>query len=814
MNVLAELRFAWRALRHSPGFVVTGIVALSFAITVAAVVFSVVDGVLLRPLPYHQSDRLVSVFEWSDQAQSRPASYPTFRDWARESRDLSGTAFVRGRTETLMEASRSARLIVGYVSQGFFRVMGEPALLGRALALDDETTAGSGVVVLSYGFWARHFQSDRSVIGRTLDLGGSPVVVVGVMPAGFSYPGWAEAWRPLEAIITDPALAHRDQHSDSRAIARVRAGVPITTAEKELSAIEARLATAYPEESGHFTAVRFVPLIDEVVGPVRPSLATLAAAVILVLVIACVNLANVSLVRGTARAREIAVRVALGATRWRIIRQLATEALVLSAIGTVVGIALTVRVLQFIRQSAPFDLPRAAEVTMNAPVLAAIVAIGVLTAVAFGVIPAFRVSAPTLATALRSGRQISPDRRSGRALAILMVCQFAIALLLLNGAGLLVQSFRRLQAVRLGFDPEHLVALLLFPPSPRYDDPARVLALYRDLIAAVSAVPGVTSAAVENHLPLSATWVLTNLEIPGRVMADSDQALYKTVSDRFLETMRIPLVRGRWFSPSEMNAPSNAVVINEYLAKQYWPHQDPVGHAITIFRSSQARADFGQRAPSQVIGVIGDVRHFGLAQPPAPEVYLPMVVEPWPHAFLIVRTAGDPAAVQRTLAQAVTRVDPNIPLEGGGGEDGFAPVTLYLADLLAPRRYLLGLVALFGGGALLLAAVGIYGVTRSTVAQRMPEFAVRIALGASPATVLRLVLRRGIALAVIGALVGSAASIGLDRLIRSQLYETSPTDPATLLVLPLVLAAVALVASLVPAYAAARAAPATVLQAE
>lgn len=813
MNALAELRFAWRALRHSPGFVVTGIVALSFAITVAAVVFSVVDGVLLRPLPYRQSDRLVSVLEWSDQGQGRAASYPTFRDWAQQSRDLSGTAFARGRTETLVESARSARVTVGYVSPGFFRTMGEPALLGRALSSDDETTGGSGVVVLSHEFWAHHFDGDRSVIGRTIDLGGGPVVVVGVMPVGFSYPAWAEAWRPLEAIITDPALVHCDQHSDSRVIARVRTGVPIRTAEKELSAIEARLATAYPTESGHFAAVRFVPLMDEVVGTVRPSLATLAAAVILVLVIACVNLANVSLVRGTARAREIAVRVALGATRWRIIRQLATEALVLSAIGTVVGIALTVRVLQFIRHSAPFDLPRAGEVTMSGPVLAAIAAIGVLTAVAFGVLPALRVSAPALGTALRSGRQISPDRRSGRALAILMVSQFAIALLLLNGAGLLVQSFRRLQAVQLGFDPEHLVSLSLFPPSPKYDDPARVLTLYHDLIAAVTAVPGVTSAAVENHLPLSGSWITTNLEIPGRVMADSDQALYKTVSDRFLETMRIPLVRGRWFSSSEMNAPGNGVVINEYLAKQYWPHQDPVGQALTIFRSSQARADFGQRAPSQIIGVIGDVRHFGLAQPPAPEVYVPMVEEPWPHAFLIVRTAGDPAAFQRALVQAVARVDPDIPLEGSG-ENGFQPVTRYLSDLLAPRRYLLGLVALFGGGALLLAAVGIYGVTRSTVAQRMPEFAVRIALGAPPATVLRLVLRRAVVLAVIGALVGSAASVGLNRLIRSQLYDTSPTDPATLLVLPLFLAAVALVASLVPAYAAARAAPATVLQAE
>jgi predicted permease len=810
----AELRFAWRALRHSPGFVVTGIVALSFAITVVGVVFSVVEGVLLRPLPYHQSDRLVSVFEWSDQgAQARPASYLTFRDWTQQNRDLDAIAFVRAHTETLLESSRPARVTVGYASPGFFQMMGEGALVGRGLAADDETTEGSGVIVLSHEFWARHFNSDRSVIGRTIDVGGSPVVVIGVMPTGFEYPGWAEAWRPLEAIITDPALAHRDQHADSRVIARVKSGASIASAEKELSGVEARLAKEYPTESGHFTAVKFVPVLEEVVGTVRPSLAMLAVAVMLVLAIACVNLANVSLVRGTARVREVAVRVALGATRWRIVRQLATEALILSAIGTAVGIGLTIRALQFIRQSAPFDLPRAAEVRMNGPMLAAIVAIGVFTAVAFGVLPALRVSAPKLGAALRTGRQISPDRRSGRALAVLMVSQFAIALLLLNGAGLLVQSFRRLQTVRLGFDPEHLVTLSLWPPSPKYDDPARVLSLYRDLIAAASAVPGVTSAAVENHLPLSGLWIPTNLEITGRVMTDSDQALYKTVTDRFLQTMRIPLLRGRWFSASEMNAASNAVVISEQLATQYWPHQDPVGQSITIFRSSQARADFGQRAPSQIIGVIGDVHNFGLAQPPTPEVYVPMVVEPWPHAFLIVRTKGDPALLEQPLARAVTRVDPDLPLEGGGAE-GFLPVTLYLADLLAPRRYLLGLVALFGGGALLLAALGIYGVTRSTVAQRLPEFAVRIALGAPPAAVLRLVLRRGVALAVAGALIGSAASVGLDRLIGSQLYDTSPTDPATLIALPIVLAAVALLASIVPAYAAARAAPAAVLQAE
>lgn len=810
-----DFKFALRTLRKSPGFALTTVVTLALGIGATTTIFSVVDHVLLEPLSYPNSDRLVLLTQRGSEGNQRLVSYPTLADWAASSSGFEGMSYVRGTGVTIGAVAGPHHALVAFVSPGFFNLIGSRPELGRTFAPEEERPSGASVVVLSHELWASSFGSDPHVIGRTVTLDSGNAVVVGVMPPRFSIPSWAALWRPINQIIdTDPALKSRDFHADSRAIARLAPGVDAARAARLLSVVQRRIADAYPEAEAKWTGADVVPLRTAVVGNVSSALWALGAGVVLILLIACVNVANLAAVRGASRGREIAVRLALGASRNQVMRQLLVEMLALAIVGALAGVMGSYAAIGWLRTTAPFDLPRASELVVDERALGVALLLTVLTAAVFGVAPAMRAAVP-----LGSGGELlgsrsdhAGSRRQTLGRAFLSGAQFALALLLLMGGGLLAQSYRRLQEVRLGFDPNDLMALSVSPPKPKYTDAAATFALYDRLVRRLRTVPGIEEAAAVNFMPLGRAGIPTRLEVPGRTPSSDDLATYITATDGYLRTLRIPLLRGRWFSSQEMRAPGDGVVISESVAKRYWAGADPIGKSLTIFRSSQERPNFGQALPSIVIGVVSDVRQFGLEDDPDAAVYVPLSAEPWPWATLVVRENESHPAPAAVLLRAVLEVEPAFTELASETNDTFAPVVKSLSSELAPRRYVLGLVSSFSICALLLAAVGIYGVTSYSVARRTHELGIRLALGATPAGIRKTVLLRGMTPIVIGCVVGLASAFFATRLIEHLLYDTSISDPVVLASIPVLLLTVGLCASYLPARRASRVNPLVVMR--
>ena len=819
-TIRQDLRYAVRAFVRTPGYTLAATLTLALGIGATTAVFSIIDGVLLRGLPYRDPARLVGMFESRSDGGLRVPSYPTFQDWQRQSAEWGGTiegmAFIRG-TEAILRGERGPeRLLGGYVSAGFFAVMGTPALIGRTFAPDEERHGGNSVVVLSYDLWRQRFGGDPALVGKTISLGGAPTTVLGVMPRGFGYPTWANLWQPLAVIEgTDSALIKRGVHADSRAIARLRVSADSARAVAAFRTIAARLAREYPDEQANWTAVTLPPIRNELLGNVQPTLVTLGGAVLLVLLLACANVANLSLARGSAREREVYVRAALGAGRARIVRQLLTESLTLSLLGGALGVSLAVMLVRVVRQMAPTQLPRATEITVDGRVLWFALGISTFAALLAGVVPAFRATRAAVIDRLRTGSLGSVGTvRDARLRGVLVSAQFALALVLLIGAGLLVKSFRKVQAVSLGFEPSGRVAIAVFPPGDKYRDPGEAAALYQRLMASMRAVPGVRDVALVNHIPVGGGWVTSSVRVAGRVEDGTrdPQVLYRTASENYLKVMGMRLLRGRWFGADDMRSP-NGFIVNETMAKQLWPGGGAVGETITLRRSSQARADFGQPISSTVLGVVGDVRQFGRDNAVQPEVYVPYTLEVWPWITLVVR-AGDPQRVIPLLRRAVLDVDPAIPVAGDKLQGGFATLDQQLATSVAQRRFATSLIGAFALGALLLAAIGMYGVIAYGVTQRTREVGVRMALGATERSILRLVVGEGVKLAIIGAVLGLAGAFASTRLIRALLFDTVPTDPVTFVATPIVLGAVALLASYFPARRAARLDPTLAIRGE
>lgn len=817
-DLFREVLYAIRSLRRSAGYAAVTILTLAIAVGATTTVIGVVERALLRPLPFDDSHELVTLLESNSEQGLRLASYPTFLDWQEQSQSFAGLSFVRGNTGILRNDDGAEQLLIGYVSPGHFSVMDAQPLLGRTFGAEEEQSDIGSPVVLSHEFWLRRFGGDPSVIGRTLSLDIGTLAVIGVMPAGTTYPAWADVWRPIAAVAaTDPGLSNRAVRSDSRVVARLRDGVTADAAAAEMRAIATRIAETYADDARGWTAVQLTPLRDAVIGNVAPMLLTLGAAVVLGLLIACVNVANLALVRAAARTRDVAVRAALGAGRARIARQLLAESLVLATAAGALGVLITYWATAALRGAAPPGLPRAAELVVDARILAGAVLLSLLTATLCGLAPAIHLLRTDLAGALREGRAGGLRSRGGRRVqAALTVGQFALALMLLIGAGLLVQSFRKVQAVDVGFSPEGVLALRVLPPTPRYDSAPAVAALYSQLMERAGAVAGVEAVAIVNHAPLSNAGIPTRVRVPGRTMdtTGADAALYKTVSTEYQRVMRLPLLQGRWFTDADMTGAATGVVVSEQMATRYWPEQRAIGQTITVFKSSQARADFGAPVSAEVIGVVGSVRHFGMESDPVAEVYLPYTSEPWPHAVLVVRASAPAATVIPELRRAVLSVDRDIPVAGSGQAAGIQPLERSLDSLLETRRWMMSLVSAFSVGALLLAVMGIYGVTSYVVAQRTHEMGVRKALGASRSHIVGIVLRRGVGLAAAGVVLGLAGALALTRLLEGLLFGTSPREAVVFVLLPLLLTVIAAVASYLPARRAARVDPVIALRAE
>lgn len=810
VHIVDDLRFAIRSLRRSPAFVAGVVLTLAVVIAASVTVLGIVDRVLLRALPLAAPEELYSVF-LTDRAGSNAAlpSYPTTRDFQAHTRMFAGFGFARGDTRLVRGTEGSQRLGLASVSPGFLPILGVRPALGRLFSPQEETAQGAGdVVVISHSWWQRQFNGDPAAIGKTLSLEDRVMTVIGVMPPEFRYPDWADAWTPAEpTVATTPALQNRLLHVDSRTIARLAPGATLESARADLDAVAQRLNEAYPDPAGNWTATRLTPLAEEAIGSARASLYALAGAVFFILLIACANIANLTLVRTSTRSRELAVRMALGADRGRIARQLFTESSLLAVVAGAAGTVGAIALVGAVRRWAPAGLPRAAEVAVDWRTLVAAGCLTMMAAALIGTLPALRAGRVGL-DALREARGIGAGGARGtRARALLTIGQMTLALMLLIGAGLLVQSFRRLQEVHLGYNPEGVLALAVFPSEGKYEGEPATAELYRRLIERVSRVPGVTSAAFVNHTPAGGASVPTTVSISGRAPSESDggdRVLYKTASADYLNTVGLRLLKGRWFMESDIDSKAIGVVISESVARRFFPDVDPIGRPLTVRRASQARAGFGDPQPSIVIGLVGDVRQFGPAEDPVADVYLPYTREVWAWGSIAVRTSGNPSALVEPLRRAVTEVDADIPVTGASKADGFRLLSDVVSDWYQPRRLGTALLLAFSAGALVLAAVGLYTVTAYSVVQRTNEIGIRIALGATPASVVRLVLGHGLRLTAFGALLGVAGALALGRLLRSMLYATTPADPLTLVVAALTLGAVVLLATLAPARRAAK----------
>jgi len=811
-----DLRYGLRSLSRAPVFSAVVILALGLGIGAATAMYSLLDGILLRPLPYPESERLYTVFEASELG-IRQLSYPDFVDWRAGATDVVALTYARGDDITVRGDEGAQRLIGAYVTDEFFQVMGTPPLVGRTFGPGDLVGANARVAVLSHGLWLDRFGGAEDAIGQVLTTLDGGFTVVGVMPRGFAAPQWAEVWVPLEALPPGGryVLEHRDLRADSQVLGRLAAGVSEAQATGALSAMATRVAAAHRAAGDEWDAASLQSVRESVLGDTRSRLFLLAGAVALLLLVACVNVTNLYLARATARSRELGVRTALGASRGRLARQLLIESGLLSVGGGVLGMVLAVMGVRLVQARAPDLLPRLAEVSVNGRVLVVALVLVLGTTLLVGLVPAFRSAGRNLATALRAGGAASGSApatvrlRSG-----LVVTQVGLALVLVVSSGLLLRSLQQAREVELGFDPEGIALVRVFPPSPAYDDERAAAELYRRLREAAAAVPGVTDAALVNHMPMAGGWMPTRVEA-GSEPPPPDQrlALFRTVSPEYFRVAGTELLRGRLLTEADLVG-AGAAVVNRTVAERFWPGDDPIGRTLTVFASAQGRADYGEPITAEVVGVVADERFFGPESDPAAAVFLPYTRTVWPNIFVVVRTAGKPETLIPSVRRALLAVDPDLPIAGPGRQAQLRPMYAYLDESFSARRVSALLVTGFGAAAIMLAALGIFGIMAYVVNLRRQEMGIRLALGAAGHHVGWLVTRQALRLTAIGIVAGLAASSLATRYLRTQLFEVTATDPATYAAAIALFTAVAVLAAVTPAIRAARTDPVEALRVE
>jgi putative ABC transport system permease protein len=814
--IAQDTRYALRTLRRSPGFAVVAIVTLTLGIATTTAAFSVVDTVVLRGLPYRDAGRLMNVYERSDQGSLRVPSYPTYVDWMNQARTVSsaieGFAFVRGDGVIMPTPSGDDRKIAAYVTPGFFALMGTRPLFGRTFLPDEERLGGPRVGVISYEYFNSQFGGDASIIGKTVPVDSVPTTIIGVMPQAFAYPNFAGVGGFLQPVIWQPIaifqathnqLTLRGLHVDSRAVLRLRSNADSAKAATVMRTIEARLAAEYPIDQAHWTGVGLQPIATELLGGVRQTLFLISGAIVLVLLLACANVANLLLVRASARSRELAVRSALGAGRWRLAQQLLIEAAVLAAAAGALGLLFASSLVGYVRHAAGERLPFGDQIAVNGR--AALFALGAVASAALlvGALPAVHAGSRVMQRIRSGGAGALGGRREASMRNLLVSVQFALALTLLAGAGLLVQSFRRLMSVPLGYDSTNVVDFAIQPPPHRYNEPAQAAALYKRIVESLRATPGITEAAAAGGARIP-----VKIDTEGASGAKPVvQAAYHPVSSDYRSTLRIPMVAGRWFTDDDMRSPVG-FVINQRLARDLWGSSSALGKRITVRRASQARADFGQPITLPVIGVIADAHLDGLDNDPSPELYLPYTLEVWPWMQFVVRVRNAVGA-EALVTRIVQGVEPGVRFFGKPSLERQG-----LEAIDPQRRFVTFVLSGFAVCALLLATIGLYGIVAYSVVQRTRELGVRIALGATQRNVQALVMRDGMRFVIAGALVGTLGALAATRFIRSMLFETTSFDLATFITVPLLLAAAALGASYLSARRAARTDPLLAIRGE
>jgi putative ABC transport system permease protein len=797
-----DLRFGLRSLAHHPGTTALALVMLALGIGANSAIFSVVSGVLQKPLPYPDPAQLVAVIDSAPQLgfPRFAASPPNFHDWHEQNHVFGSlAAFNRGRY-ALSGEGRPEAVSGAAVSGDFFRVLGLPPRLGRFLVPFDDRPGGEPVVVLSSELWHRRYGGDPEILNRRITVDGRPYTVVGIAPPDFAVPAKCQLWVPL---ALDYGKEHRGAHYLT-VMARLGRGVSLERAQADMSALAGRLERQYPDSNSGWgvTVARWQELMVE---DVRPAIATLQRAVWVVLLIACANIANLLLSRMGAREREIALRAALGASRTRLVRLIVAESVLLFAAGGALGLLLAWWGTRALLLLSPDAIPRAEGIGIDGRVLAYTLVVVLATGVACGLVPALSAVGRRLQGALKEGGQAMSAGRRGRLVRnLLVVFEVTAALVLLIGAGLLIRSFARLQSVDPGFKPQGVLTATLSLPETRYPDDSRQASFYRQALERIRALPGVEHAASVFPLPLSGGGFVLHFEVQGRPVSKPGQAQeanVRFVSPELFDTLRIPLLKGRPFTARDDENGQPVVIVNRAMAAKFWPGQDPLGQRLT----------FGNPAKGKwltVIGVVGDVRDTQLSRQPEATAYRPQFQQPASDAALVVRTTRRPQALVEPLRQVVQEIDRDLPL------DKVQTYEEVVAGSLAQNRVKTVLLAIFAGLALLLAAGGIYGVVSYAVSQRVHELGIRIALGASRPEVLSLILSQGMRVVGIGLALGLALSWATARLLASQLFEVSVDDPLTYLGVPLLLAAVALAANWLPALRATRVDPLEALRAE
>jgi predicted permease len=804
-TMLKDVRYALRQLRRSPGFAVMVVATLALGIGATTVVFSIVDAVLLRPLPFPHADRLVEIANLETVAggamRVNDASYPNFFDWREQSKSFSSMASYKANGYSLTDTGAGAaqRINGVMVSADFFSTVGVQPMLGRGFKRAEEQ-AGNRSVVIGNSLWQQQFGGASDVLGKTIRLNDETYSIIGVMPRGFVFPlaeNDAQLWVTLaqDAEGADASAKQRG-YNQLDVVARLRDGVTLTAARAELDTILAGLAVRYPDDDKNLTHVQVTPELEALVGDVRLPLRILFAAVGFLLLIACANAAGLFLTRASSRAGELAIRAALGARRAHLLRQLLLEALALSCCGGLLGVALATAALRAAPRFLPADLVRAQSIAMNGGVLAFAVCVALVTGLAFGVLPAWRASRLDPMQALSDGRRgTTAGGGQQRLQAALVVAQTALSLVLLAGAGLLMRSFDRMMSVDPGFDPRHLLSFRVAAPEGHFKEGERV-AMFDRLQQRLRALPGVQAVSSAFPLPLSGGNISISFSIEGQPVAAGDQPSERVslTSAQFFETLRIPLKQGRLFTAAEQSAHGRPVVIvNEAFAKKYFGSADALGQHMTSGLGA------GDKPPArEIVGVVGDVKRARLTEPNTPEYYIPLEQAPVAPPAVAMRVSGDPASYESEVRAAMAEIDRSLPVYR------MHPYTDDLARTTAQQRFQALLTGTFAGIALLLAAIGLYALLSYTVVLRTPELGLRIALGAQRANVLRLILARGLKFACAGVVLGLGASALLTHFLAGLLFGVKSLDPVTFASVSLLLLGIAGLACVVPAYRASR----------
>ena len=802
-----DVHYAVRAIRRSPGFTVVTVLTLALAIGANTAVFSVVNSVLLAPLPFPDPDRVVTLREMSRAGEPSNTSFTTYTDWKLRSNTFEEIAALRSWGPTLTGDTGAERLTGLRVSESFFRVLGVSPAIGRSFLHEEDRSAGTPAVILSHGFWQRRFGGDPDVLDTAITMNGIAYTVVGVMPADFSalvseqaYGSQADVWAPLAYDLSDSSSCRSCRHI--RVLGRIQTDATLDEARADIEAITLTLSNDFPDD--YSTGGSFViPLYEELVRNSRGSLWVLFGAVGFVLLVACANVGNLLLARAARREREIATRVAIGAGRSRIVRQLLTEGLILALMGGVAGTVLAIIGADVLVSLNPSELIRLDNVGVNGAVLAFTLGVSLVCGTIFGLVPAVYSLRHDFYESLKAGGQYSQGRRGQRVRGVLVVSGVTLALVLLIGAGLMTKSFVRLLDVDPGIDVESVLKANVLMSGPAYAEDADRLRAFERLGEGLRNLPGVEAVGMANLIPFGGNSDTAGLHIEEKPLDDPADAPYPNryhVSPGYFHAMGIPLVRGRLFTTQDREGSPLVVLVGETLASRVWGDTDPTGKRIKLG---------GSGGPWRtIVGVVGDVRHYGLNQAPTMQAYVPFAQNPASAVDLLIRSTIEPASLAASVRQQVGAIDKDQPVYG------IVPMSDLVAGSLSSHRFTLWLLTIFAGGALAMAAVGVYGLISYTVGQRTREIGVRVALGAGQGSILRMVMRQGVILAGVGIAIGVGVSFVLTRSLESLLFEVEPTDPSVFVALSTILLATGLVASYVPARRATRVDPKVALRHE